>query len=97
MAFYFVNCIINKHAIFTPSTSNIETAILLMNLDLGIKTCIYNSMTEYAKTWVQFAFPSYPLLIVSALVVASRYFSSVERLTRRRVIPVITYLFVHIW
>ena len=91
----YVNGIIaNMHAIFPPSASDIETVMLLMNLDLGIETCFYNGMTEYAKTWLQFAFPSYLLLIVAALAVASRYFSSVERLTRRRVIPVITTIFL---
>ena len=33
--------------------------------------CFYNGMTEYDKTWLQFAFPSYLLLIVAVLAFAS--------------------------
>ena len=66
----------------------------LFNLDLGIETCFYHGMTEYGKTWLQFAFPSYLLLIVAMLALASRYSSLVEKLTRRRVIPVIATIFL---
>ena len=66
----------------------------LFNLDLGIETCFYHGMTEYGKTWLQFAFPSYLLLIVAMLALASRYSSLVEKLTRRRVIQVIATIFL---
>ena len=70
--------------------SNVFVVLIsLFNLDLGIETCFYNGMTEYAKTWLQFAFPTYLVSIVAVLTIASRYSSSVEKLTRRRVIPVI--------
>ena len=73
-----------------PSKKNIFFILLsLFNLDLGIEICFYNGMTEYDKTWLQFAFPSYLLFIVAMLALASRYSSSVEKLTRKRVIPVI--------
>ena len=51
-------------------------------------------MTKYDKTWLQFAFPFYLLCIVGVLVITSRYFSCVERLTRKRVIPVIATIFL---
>ena len=75
-------------------TSKLAVIISLVNLDLGIETCFYNGMTEYEKTWLQFAFPSYLLLIVAVLAYTSRYSSLVEKLTRRRVIPVITTIFL---
>ena len=78
--------------IFLPSFISIPTS--LFNLDLGIETCFYHGMTEYHKTWLQFAFPSYLLFIVAVLVFASRYSSTVEKLTRRRVIPVIATIFL---
>ena len=56
--------------------------------------CFYHGMTEYDKTWLQFAFPVYLISIVATLVTTSRYSSSVERLTRRRVIPVIATIFL---
>ena len=72
----------------------ISIPMSLSNFDLGIETCFYRGMTEYDKTWLQFAFPSYLLLIVAVLVIASRYCSLVEKLTRRRVIPVIATIFL---
>ena len=78
-----------------PSKNNIFFIILsLFNLDLGIETCFYHGMTEYDKMWLQFAFPSYLLFIIAMLAFASRYSSSVEKLTRRRVIPVIATVFL---
>ena len=75
-------------------TSRLAVILSLVNLDLGIETCFYHGMTEYDKTWLEFAFPSYLLLIVAMLAFTSRYSSLVERLTRRRVIPVITTIFL---
>ena len=72
----------------------ISIPLSLSNLDLGIETCFYRGMTEYDKTWLQFAFPLYLILIVAVLVISSRYCSLVEKLTRRRVIPVIATIFL---
>ena len=78
-----------------PSKNNIFFILLsLFNLDLGIELCFYDGMTEYVKTWLQFAFPLYLLFIVATLSFASRYSSLVERLTRRRVISVIATVFL---
>ena len=90
----YINVIIvNIHGLIS-SSSSVAKMISIMNLNLGIETCFYHDMTEYAKTWLQFAFPFYLLFIVAMLVFASRYSSSVERLTRRRVIPVIATIFL---
>ena len=66
----------------------------LCNLNLGIETCFYHGMTEYDKTWLQFVFPLYLLCIVGVLAIASRYSSFIDRLTRKRVIPVIATIFL---
>ena len=58
--------------------------ILLSNLDLGIEMCFYDGMTAYVATWLQFIFPLYLLLIVLGLVMASRYISRVEKITRKK-------------
>ena len=90
----YVNVIAaNLYAVFLPS-SDIAKVVSLLNLDSAIETCVYNGMTEYDKTWLQFAFPLYLLFIVIMLALASRYSSLVERLTRKRVIPVIATIFL---
>jgi len=72
-----------------PARNALFVIMSLCNLDLGIETCFYHGMSEYNKTWLQFAFPLYLLGIVAILVIASKHSSLVQRLTRRRVIPVI--------
>lgn len=84
----------NAYTVF-PSKGNIFFVLTsLFNLDLGIETCFYHGMTEYDKTWLQFAFPTYLLVIVAVLTIASRYSSLVEKITRKRVIPVIATIFL---
>ena len=91
----YINAIVGNsyiYDIFPSPFISIPTS--LFNLDLGIETCFYHGMTEYHKTWLQFAFPAYLLFIVALLAFASRYYISVEKLTRRRVIPVIATIFL---
>ena len=68
--------------------------ISLANLDLGIPVCFYNGMDDYAKMWLQLAFPLYLIFIAISLIIASRYFPTVQRLTRRRALPVLATLFL---
>ena len=77
-----------------PSNSFMFVLLSIFNLDLGIETCFYHGMTEYDKTWLQFAFPMYLLLIVAMLAVISRYCGPIEKLTRKKVIPVIATIFL---
>ena len=68
--------------------------VLLCNLDLGFEVCFYNGMTSYAATWLSFIFPAYVLLIVAAMAFASRYYQVIEKITRRRAIPVIATVYL---
>ena len=76
-----------------PSNDGVAYILVsLSNLDLGFEVCLYNGMTQYAATWLRFVFPIYVLFIVVGLAFASRYYTIIERLTRKRVIPVIATL-----
>ena len=77
-----------------PSNYLIYFPLLMSNLDLGIELCFYDGMTNYATTWLQFIFPVYVISLVIALSFASKYSQTVERLTRKRVIPVIATLYL---
>ena len=66
--------------------------ISLLNLDLGIETCFYNGMDDYAKMWLQLLFPTYLILIAIALILASRYSTKLQRLTARKALPVLATL-----
>ena len=75
---------------FTPA----YTFISLANLDLGIQTCFYNGMDEYAKMWLQLAFPFYLIFIATLIIITSRYSTKIQRLTARRALPVLATLFL---
>ena len=68
--------------------------ISLANLDLGIETCYYNGMDDYAKMWLQLAFPTFIILIATSLIIASRYSAMIQRITARRALPVLATLFL---
>ena len=94
----FTNIIgINDHVFFT-NTQHVFTPaytfISLANLDLGIQTCFYNGMDDYAKMWLQLAFPFYLMFIATLLIITSRYSITVQRLTARRALPVLATLFL---
>ena len=59
----YVNIIsINNHVLFPQYSNSINIFYVLIslgNLDLGIPTCFYNGMDDYAKIWLQLAFPAY--------------------------------------
>ena len=88
--------ILNIHGsrIFPSDGDASYILVSLANLDLGFEVCFYNGMTQYTATWLRFVFPVYVLLIVAGLVFASRYFTLIEKLTRKRVIPVIATLYI---
>ena len=68
--------------------------ISLANLDLGVQTCFYNGMDDYAKMWLQLVFPLYLISIAMALIITSRYSTTIQRLTARRALPVLATLFL---
>ena len=70
------------------------TFISLTNLDLGIETCFYDGMDEYAKMWLQLTFPLYLILIATLIIMASRYSTKVQRLTASRGLSVLATLFM---
>ena len=90
----FVNSLSLYGSRIFPSNYLIYFPILMSDLDLGIEVCFYNGMTNYASTWLQFIFPVYVILLVVGVSFVSRYSEVFERLTRKRVIPVIATLYL---
>ena len=94
LLFYVDIVSINSSALFSRDGFIHYTSISLANLDLGIETCFYNGMDDYAKTWLQFLFPGYLIMIAVALIVGSRYSIRVQRLTARKALPVLATIFL---
>ena len=84
---------INASLLFQTSTPA-YTLTSLANLDLGIQTCFYNGMDDYAKIWLQLLLPFYLMLIATLLIITSHYSTTIQRLTARRALPVLATLFL---
>ena len=92
---FYVNIInINMLTLHPICQPGICTIILLFNLDLGIETCFYNGMDDYAIMWLQLAFPSYLIVIAILLIIGSRYSTIIQRVTARRALPVLATIFL---
>ena len=95
----YANIISVNNTVFFPTNTSHQTAIVyvfisLANLDLGIETCFYNGMDDYAKMWLQLGFPFYLILIATLLIITSRYSSIIQKLTSHRTLPVLATLFL---
>ena len=93
----YVNIIGINSAVFFPHQHTVSPAyifISLANLDLGIQICFYNGMDDYAKMWLQLAFPFYLIFLATLLIITSRYFTTIQRLTANRALPVLATLFL---
>ena len=91
---FYVNIVSINGTIIFPLHQFSYVFVSISNLDLGIKTCFYNGMDDYAKMWLQLAFPLYLILIAASLIIASRYSTRIQRLTARRALPVLATLFL---
>ena len=95
-----INGLILYANIITPGIVNRlpfqDTAIFIfmawLNLDLDIEICFYNGMNTMVKTWLQFVFPAYILLLVGAFIFISRWSSLLTRLCRRNAVAVLATL-----
>ena len=90
---FYVNIInINFSVLFPRCNSIVCVLISLANLDLGIETCFYDGMNDYAKMWLQLTFPIYLFLIAYLLTIGSRYSPRIQKLTAQKVLPVLATL-----
>ena len=93
----YTNIININIPVFFPSTNEFVPAytfISLANLDLGIQTCFYNGLDDYAKMWLQLSFPFYLMFIATLLIISSRHYTAIQRLTACRALPVLATLFL---
>ena len=90
----YVNIVqINRNYYFPLGKSNILTVFVAwLNLDLGFETCFYEGMTAWAQTWLQFAFPLYVWVLISLIILTSRYSITVSKLIGRNPVAVLATL-----
>ena len=83
-----------NHALFFRHSSFFSYFVAWLNLDLGFETCFYNGLDSVAKTWLQFLFPLYVWLMVTAIIVASHYSTIASRLSGNNAVQVLATLFL---
>ena len=78
----YTNIVAVNHSTFFPNgdTNILTVFIAWMNLDIGIKTCLYDGMDAYARTWLQFVFPVYIWILVCLIIIASYYSTKIARI-----------------
>ena len=71
-----------KHNSITQQLADFGHAFLsMLNLNLGFSVCFYDGMSEIWKSGLSLLFPLYLVIIVIALIVASRYSTSFSNRT----------------
>ncbi len=90
----YANIVQVNRQLFSPKSKvDILTVFIAwLNLDFGIETCFYDGMTAYAQTWLQFAFPIYVWLLISLIILTSRYSITVSKLIGSNPIAVLATL-----
>ena len=70
---FYANILYTFKSTFIPHSSpSFETVLISwLNLEIGFDSCFYEGMNAYSKTWMQLAFPSYVILLVLIIIVAS--------------------------
>ena len=72
---------VNKSVFFQSNRFNILTVFIAwMNLDLGFETCFFDGLDVYIQTWLQFVFSAYVWILISVIIVSSRYSITVSKL-----------------
>ena len=46
-------------------------------------------MDDYTKTWLQFSFPIYLIMIITSIIIAARHSIVLQRLTLHKTVPVL--------
>ena len=72
---FYANIIqVNTSIFFNQSILNpLKVIVSLVNLDLGFPMCFYNNMDDADKAGLQFAFPSYLLILTMATILVCHY------------------------
>ena len=97
---FYANIVqVNKNIFFPPGSISvpgyvISIFIAWINLDLGIEVCFTESLSTFARTWLQFLFPIYIWLMVGLLILVCRYSATVSRLTGSNTVQVLATLFL---
>ena len=91
---FYANIVGINRKIFLPveSTDAFSIFIAWLNLDFGIETCFFDGLDTYSKTWLQFVFPVYILVLVGLMIQVSRFSQRFARLLGNNPVSVLSTL-----
>ena len=69
-----------------------KTFIAWLNLDFGIETCLFNGLSAFWKSWLQFVFPFYVWSIAGLMIIAARHSTRLTYLFGNRAVPILATL-----
>lgn len=83
---FFANIIDANSSVFIPFHKvNFSTVFIAwLNLDFGFDVCYISGMDAYVKSWLEFAFPSYVIMLVVLLIKFSHHSKVLSRLIKDR-------------
>ena len=85
----------NEYIFFPPGQTNPLTVFIAwLNLDLGVETCLFQGLTAYSKTWLQFVFPFYIWSIAGLIIILAKYSDRVAKVMGNNSVPVLATLFL---
>ena len=93
---FYANMVKLNEAFFFPNGSVpvVSQFISWLNLDLGIKVCLFDGLDGYWNTWLQFVFPAYLFLLMGGIIVGCRYSVWLCRLCGSHAVPALATLFL---
>ena len=93
---FYANMVKLNEAFFFPNGSIpvVSHFISWLNLDLGIKVCLFDGLDGYLRAWLQFAFPAYLYLLMCFIIVGCRYSTRLCRLCGSHAVPALATLFL---
>ena len=85
----------NKQLWYNRKSANPLTLFIAwFNLDLGIETCLYDGLTAYSRTWLQFVFPVYLWFIAGIIIVIAKYSRRMHAVSGNNGVPVLATIFL---
>ena len=85
----------NKQLLYNQKSVNPLTLFIAwFNLDLGIETCLYDGLTAYSRTWLQFVFPVYLWFIAGAIIIIAKYSRRMSALSGNNGVSALATLFL---
>ena len=93
---FYANVVKASEYIFLPpgQTNPLTVFIAWLNLDLGVETCLFQGLTAYSKTWLQFVFPFYIWSIAGLIIILAKYSDRVAKVMGNNSVPVLATLFL---